>query len=137
MKKKWKLLSPVIRWCLVTLLILILVGGAVAAYVALTATGEITIEECLSFVGPSAFSVSLYPQGSKTAQLTIANAAPDPMDVDLLSTVTPDPGPKGMTVDIPSKITVPATGQTIIDITISAGKSAEPGSYTVTIEIVR
>jgi len=137
MKKKWKLLSPIARWCLVTLLILILVGGSVAAYVALTATVDITVEECLSFVGPSTFSVSLYPQGSETVQLTIANASPDSMDVDLLSTVTPDPGPKGMTVDIPSKITVPATGQTTIDITISAGKSAEPGSYTVTIEIVR
>ena len=136
MKKKWKL--SVVRWCLVTMLILVVTGGSIyAIYTALTATVDITVEECLSFVGPSTFSVSLYPQGSETVQLTIANASPDSMDVDLLSTVTPDPGPKGMTVDIPSKITVPATGQTTIDITISAGKSAEPGSYTVTIEIVR
>ena len=137
MKKKWKLLSPIARWCLVTLLILILVGGSVAAYVALTATGDITVEECLSFVGPSTFSVTLYPGESETVQLTVANASSADMSLDLLSTITPDPGLKGLTVNIPNKITVPAIGQVTLDIDIIAGKSAVPGTYNVTIEFDR
>jgi len=137
MKKRWKLLSPAVRWCLVTLLILILVGGSVWAYVALTATGDITVEECLSFVGPSTFTITLYPQGSDVGQVTVANASPDAIVVDLLSEVMPDPGPKGLTVDIPAKITVPGSGQIAVDITVTASKSVEPGLYTVSIEFDR
>jgi len=55
------------------------------------------------------------------------------MDVDLVSAVTPDPGPKGLTITIPNKITVPAGGQTVVNIDITAGKSAEPQSYNVSI----
>ncbi len=55
------------------------------------------------------------------------------MDVDLISSVTPDPGTKGLTVNIPNKITVQGNGQTIVTITITAGKSAEPNVYTVSI----
>ena len=137
MRKIWKRLPSALRWTLVTLLILMFTGGAVYAYVALTATDDITVEECLSFVGDSTFSVTLYPQESQAEQITVANASTLDMDVDLISTVDPDPGPKGMTVDIPSKITVPGSGQEVIDIIITAGKNAEPGSYTVSIEIIR
>ena len=137
MKRLWRLLPGAIRWVLVTLLILLIVGGGVWAYVALTATGEITIEECLSFVGDSTFTISLYPQGSDVGQVTLANASPDAIEVDLLSEVTPDPGPKGLTVDIPAKITVPASGQIAVDITVTASKSVEPGIYTVSIEFDR
>lgn len=129
----WKV-SPVI---IAVVMFLSVVGIGVSAYVALTATGEVTVEECLSFVGDSTFSVSLYPQESETVQLTIANASSLDMDVDLLSTVTPDPGAKGMTINVPNKVTVPATGQVTVDIVITAGKSAEPTTYTVSIEISR
>jgi len=137
MKKLWKMIPHFARWSLVTLLILVLTGGAVLAYVALTATVEVTVEECLSFVGDNTFSVSLYPQESETVHLTIANASSLSMDVDLLSNVVPDPGAKGMTINIPNKVTVPATGQVTIDIEIIAGKSAEPVAYAVTLEIDR
>jgi len=137
LKKLWRTLPHFVRWLLVTLLILAVIGGGVYAYTALTAEGDITVEENLSFVGPSTFSVSLYPQESETAQLTVANASSVAMDIDLLSTVMPDPGAKGLTVDLPSKVTAPGNGQVVIDIKITAGKSAEPQVYTVTIEIAR
>lgn len=137
MKRLWRTLPHFVRWLLVTLLILMVVGGGVWAYVALTATGEITVEEALSFVGPSTFSVTLYPGESDIVQLTVANASSADIDVDLLSTITPDPGPKGLTVDIPNKITAPGNGQVTLDIGISAGKSAVPDTYSVTIEFAR
>jgi len=137
MKKRWRILPQFVRWLLVTLLILVVIGGGVYAYTALTGTGDITVEESLSFVGPNTFSVSLYPQESDTAQLTVANASSIDMEIDLLSTVTPDPGAKGLTVDLPSKVTVPGSGQVVIDITITAGKNAEPQVYSVSIEIMR
>lgn len=126
-------MSKIIRWLLVTILLLLMIGGGVLAYYALTGTGEVTVEEALSFVGPSSFSVSLYPQESAVESLIVANASSLNMDVDLLSTVTPDPGPKGLTIDIPKKITVPAIGQATVNITITAGKNAEPNTYTVSI----
>lgn len=133
MKKLWRSLPFVARWMLVTIFLLVLTAGGAYAYVALTATGEVTVEECLSFVGPNTFSVSLYPQESITAQVTIANASQGAIDIDLASTVVPDPGTKGLTIDIPAKITVPAIGQVAVSIIVTAGKSAEPGVYNISI----
>ena len=137
MKNWWRKLPFLARWVLVTLLIMILTTGGVYAYVALTATGEVTIEEALSFVGPNTFAVQLYPQQSTSANITIANASPMSLDVDLISLVTPDPGTKGLIITIPSKITVPASGQSIITINIAASKSVVPDIYNVSIQIVR
>ena len=136
-EEQMKRIGNFTKWLLVTILILMVTGGAVWAYTALTSTGDITVEEPLSFVGDSTFDVTLYPQESDTAQITVANASSVDMEVDLISSIDPDPGAKGMDVDIPAKVNVPATGQATIDIVITAGKSAEPGSYTVSIVIVR
>jgi hypothetical protein len=59
------------------------------------------------------------------------------MDVDIINTITPDPGTKGMTITVPNKVTVPASGQVSFDITITAGKSAEPVTYTITFGVER
>lgn len=120
-----------------TLVATLIVGLGAWAYVALTSTGEVVINECLSFVGSNTFSVSLYPQDTEVAQLTIANASGNSIDVDLLSSIVPDPGAKGITIDIPSKVTVPAIGQTTIDITITAGKNVVPETYVITIDVDR
>ena len=119
------------------LIVTLVLFGAVQAYIALTTTGEVVVKEALSFVGESTFSVSLYPQESTTATVTVANASSLPMEVNLLSSVNPDPGGKGLTVSIPNKITIPAVGQVGIVITVAASKSVTPGTYLVTIEIDR
>ncbi len=137
MRRMWKKAPGLVRWLLVTLVILAVVGVGAWAYTALTGTGEVTVVEPLSFVGPSSFTVSLYPQETETATLTVANASSVALDVDLVSVVTPDPGPKGMTIDIPNSITVAAEGQIVVNIDISPGKSAEPGVYNVSIEFAR
>jgi len=133
----WKGLSSVVRWLLVTITIMALVGGSVLAYTALTGKGYVEVKENLTWVGDSEFTVDLFPQESVVATLAIANASSVAMEVDIVTTIDPDPGAKGMTIDIPNKITIPATGQQAFDVTITAGKSAEPTTYTITFEIAR
>lgn len=132
-----KFLPKAIRWLLGTIVLLMLITGGVYAYLALTATGEVTVEECLSFVGPNTFTVSLYPQESETVEITVANASSLDIDVDLISKVSPKGDKKGLTVAIPDVITVPATGQKVVFIDIEASKSAEPIIYEISIQFER
>ena len=125
----------ILRQVIIIILVVGLIAGGVRAYVALTGSGDITVTEPLSFVGNSTFSVNLLE--TTTAELTIANASSSDLSVDLTSVIVPDPGNKGLTVDIPNSITVPANGQAVIDITIMAGKSAVPDTYSVSIVIDR
>ena len=134
---KKRKISGAIRWLLVTLAILVFAGGGAYAYVALTSTGEVTVEECLSFVGSSTFSVTLYPLERQPVDLTIAKASSAAIEIDLTSIVVPDPGPKGLIITVPKKIIVPAVGQIVVTINIDAGKSAEPNVYQVSIDIDR
>jgi hypothetical protein len=131
------MIPKIIRWFLVTATLILLTAGGVYAYQALTGQGQVTVVENLSWVGDNTFTVNLYPQESTTETLTLANASSMSMDVDITNTITPDPGTKGMTITVPSKVTVPAGGQSSFDITITAGKSAEPIAYTITFGVER
>ena len=133
--KRWKLLPPVIRWGLVTLLILMMTTGVVLAYKALTAEIEVTLEECLSFVGDSSFQVLLYPGETETVQITIFNQSSVSLEIDLVSTVTGGTG--GLTVNIPKKITIAGKDEATVSINMLASKSAEPGTYLITIDFER
>ncbi len=137
MRKLVNKLPKAIRWLIITAILTIIVGGSAYAYVALMGTGQVTIQECLSFIGSNTFAVTLYPQETKMVQLTVANASPIDLSVDLNTTITPDPQGKGLTVSVPSKITVPAIGQVVVTITITATKNATPGTYQVSVEFAR
>jgi len=137
LKKLWHLLPGALRWLLVTILIMGLAAGSVLAYKALTGTGTVTVVEALSWVGPNTFDVQLYPQESTTQTLTLANASSLDLDVDIDWKVKPDPLKKGLTVTIPTSITVPAYGQQSFNVQVVVSKSAEPGTYTITYDIVR
>ena len=130
-------MKSILRQLIIIILVVGLIAVGVRAYVALTGSGDITVTEPLSFVGNSTFSVNLYPLEETTAQLTVANASSSDLSVDLTAVIVPDPGNKGLSVDIPNSIVVPANGQAVIDITISAGKSAVPDTYSVSIMIDR
>ena len=135
MLNRWKLLPPVTRWLLVTLLLLVVIPGSVLAYRALTAEIEVTIPECLDFVGPSSFQVVLYPGETETVQITISNISSVSLEVDLISTVTGGTG--GLTADIPKKITVAGKDETTVSINMLASKGAAPGNYLITIDFER
>jgi len=135
MRKLWKSIPSVIRWSLVTMLILTMVGGAAYAYVALTAKVEVTIEECLSFVGSNSFEVGIYPGEATTVQVTIANASSADMEVELDKEITPEPD--GLTVSMPKKVTIPGQGQETVNVNILVSKSAVPDTYTVSIDFNR
>jgi len=132
LKKIWYGLPTVVRWLLVTVVIMAVAGAGVYAYIALTATVEIVIEEPLSFVGENVFEVTLYPQETVTQEVTIANASSLDFDVNLVITISPEPE-GGLNVDVPKKVTVPANGEVTVTITIKAGKSAPAGAFAVEI----
>lgn len=117
------------------LLVSLVLGAGVLAYTALTATVTIEVEEPLSFVGANTFSVTMYPQGTATRTITIANASPIALEIDLVETIVPPL--RGITVTYPKKIVIPAAGQGAVIVSIAASKSAEPGSYVITIQVTR
>ena len=132
--QQWKLLPPTIRWLAITLLILTVTTGSVLAYRALTAEVEVTVEECLSFVGTSSFQVLLYPGESETVQIAIANLSSVDIEIDLIPTAI---GIENLTITIPKKITASAKGETTVNIGILASKSTIPGIFTITISFER
>lgn len=136
MRRFWTSLPNFVRWLLVTLLVIGVIGGAAYAYKILTITGEVTVAEAISVVGDTTFSFSLYPQESASKQFTLANASGVSLDVNLNYTCTPDPG-NDITVTLPNKVTVPAIGQANFTVQVTASKSAEPQSYSIAINVER
>ena len=130
-------MGRIVRYILSIIGTIAVVSGIVYAYVALTGTGQVTVIENLSWVGENTFDVSLMPQESVTESLTIANASSIDMEIDVTYAIDPDPGSKGMSITIPNKITVPGSGNTSFNVSIVAGKGAEPITYTVTFEVAR
>ncbi len=126
-----------LRNALLSAVIIVLVSGAgVWAYIALTGTIGFEVKENLSFVGSSDFVLDGYPGQSIDQRITIANASPDEMEIDVGYTVSPDPS-GGISVNVPKKITVPGAGELDIIITIIISKSASPTSYDIAYEIIR
>ena len=136
MRRCWTFLPNFVRWLLVTVLVIAVVGGAAYAYKILTITGEVTVKEAISVVGDTTFSFSLYPQESASKQFTLANASSISLDVSLNYTCTPAPG-NNISVTLPNKVSVPATGQANFTVQVTASKSAEPKSYSISIDIER
>ena len=136
MRRCWTFLPNFVRWLVVTLLVIAVVGGAAYAYKILTVTGEVTVKEAISVVGDTTFSFSLYPQESASKQFTLANASSINLDVSLNYTCIPDPG-NNISVTLPNKVSVPATGQANFTVQATASKSAEPKGYSISISIER
>jgi len=128
MKKRY-LGFPLLWYLIITLIV---TSGALA-YQIFSGRVEVTVQEPISKVGTWEFTDDLYPKQSKAYTVTAANASPtDSFDLTILYTISPDITGKDITVSVPNKITVPAGGQASGDITVTLGKSAVPGKYTIT-----
>jgi len=122
---------------LISALIITLVTGlGVWAYTALVGTIELGVEENLSFVGDSEFQLEGYPGQILYQEITIANASPDDMDIDVGYVVMPDPG-SDLKVNTPKNVTVPGDSEATFEITITISKSAAPMFYEINYEIIR
>ena len=127
MKKLWRTLPNFARWLLVTVVIMAMTGSGVLAYNALFGKITGTIEEPLGWVGDSSYDFgTIYPTETVLCPLTVSNQAPNPIEFDVLYTISPADLDAEITVTIPSKLTAPATGQIAFDIEITASKSAPP-----------
>jgi len=128
MKRLWSILfwkvSPVI---IAAVIFLTMVGIGVYAFNALTGRITGSIEEPLGWVGDSSYDFGvIYPTETVLCPLTVSNLAPNPIEFDVLYTITPVDLDTEITVTIPNKLTAPATGQVEFTIEITASKSAPP-----------
>ena len=127
MKRLWGTLPHLVRWLLITAVILVVASGGVMAFNALFGSVTGTIEEPLVWVGDSSYDFgSIYPTETVLCPLTVSNLAPNPIEFDVLYTISPADLDAEITVTIPNKLTAPATGQIAFDIEITTSKSAPP-----------
>jgi len=127
LKKLWRTLPHFVRWLLVTVVVIAVAGGGVLAYNALFGQITGTIEEPLGWVGDSSYDFgTIYPTETVLCPLTVGNQAPNPIEFDVLYTISPVDLGAEITVTIPNKLTAPATGQIAFDIEITTSKSAPP-----------
>ncbi len=127
MKRLWRTLPHFVRWSLVTVAIIAGVSGGVLAFNALFGQITGTIEEPLGWVGDSSYDFgTIYPTQTILCPLTVSNLAPNPIEFDVLYTISPVDLDAEITVTIPNKLTAPAAGQITFDIEITTSKSAPP-----------
>jgi len=112
------------------------VGTWVFAYTALTGIIQLEVRENLSFVGESEFGLEGYPGQTLYQEVTIANASPDDMNIDMGYVVMPEPG-TDLNVNTPKNVTVPGDGEATFEVTIIISNSAAPAFYEIYYEIIR
>jgi len=116
-----------VRWILATLVLLGIVAGGAVAYNALQGRITGTIPEPLGWVGASSYDVGdIMPTTTVVCPLTVSNLAPNPIEFDVLYTITPADLSSEVTIKIPNKLTAPALGQILFNIEVSVSKSAPP-----------
>jgi hypothetical protein len=107
---------------------------AFAAYLIVTLTGQVTVKESIT-VTPTTFTASMYPGESSVQSLALSNASSVATDVSFTSSISPVTSE--VTLNAPNKVTVPATGSAMAQVSVVASKSAAPGTYTVSIGLTR
>lgn len=119
---------------LVVLLLFAIPTIALAAYLVITVIGSVTVEESIT-VAPTSFAVTLKPKEVHSEPLTISNSGTADVDVELAMTVLPG---VGVVVTLSKdKVTVPASGSTIVTVTSRAKNDVIPGPYTISTSISR
>jgi hypothetical protein len=141
-------MKKVLKGLGIGLLALMLIGGAVYAYVAINITAQVTVQEPISVVsaeGAGTFDTAtstwnigeIYPQDTASIAITFANAASGPITLSLSAEpASLDGGNLTFAFDS-NTIVVPAGGEASTGITASTTQGLAPGSYSVSILIQR
>jgi hypothetical protein len=143
MKKRWH--NVPVGIVTVVLLFLFLAGGAFAAYSTWSGTAEVTVDECfvISNVGgdngdysgtPPQWAVSLYPGESKTLKVNIHNNSSVALDALLAASESYESINASWTPSTPG---VPSGGDIVSTLTVTAVSGAQPGIFTVGLDISR
>lgn len=116
----------------VILLVLLIPATVLAAYLIVTITGEVTVEEVIT-VSPETFTMSLYPGESNNQQISLTNAS----GVDITVTLTTDVTPVGLTVTVPATVLVAKNKTETFDIMVDAPLDIAPGTFTISVGVSR
>jgi len=136
MRKLWNGLASVIRWSLVTMVILVIVGAGVYAFRVLTITGEVAVVESTDIVEPKTFSVTLKPNESDVRTFTVTNTSNAAVEVSFVVAISPS-GQGVEAETLPTGLTVPGNGNAQFTLTTEAENDVVPQLYTVTVGIDR
>jgi len=127
---------------------LILIGGAVYAYTAITVTSEVEVQEPISIVsveGDGSFDTGsniwdigvIYPVDTASITITFANEAAGAITLDLSANpASLDGGNLVFSVDNPT-VEVPAGGTATVTLSADTTQSLAPGSYSTEVTIER
>lgn len=108
---------------------------AVYGYSIMTINGTATGVEGIE-ADKLSFSLSFYPNETKTEVITFTNLGSADIDIDLDELVS-GPDPRTITVTVPKNLTVPANGTNTADIEMTAKNNLEPGEYNIDIAVTR
>ena len=136
MRMLWRRMPGFIRWSLVTMVILVIVGAGVYAFQVLTITGEVAVVESIDIVEPKTFSVTLKPNESDVRTFTVTNTSSAAVEVSFVVAISPSG--QGLTAETsPDDLTVPGNGNAQFTLTTEAENDVVPQIYTVTVGIDR
>lgn len=124
-----------IKIALAILIPVLLIGGGVSAYLALTADIQVTTQEALTWVSAHEFEVKLMPGETTEVVMEIHNASTAALPVQLTKSI--NPFISGLTIVCPDSFTAPANDNIRFNVVITALPSVEVGSTRILIEFDR
>lgn len=120
------------RLLLAVALLALLFVTAIGAYLIITITGNVQVEESIT-ITPDSFAMTMYPGETQIQEIEIVNSSNIDVTVDINFTVS---SPE-IIVTVPDFVDIGPNGTEIFDIEIFAPLDIEPSDFTITIEISR
>lgn len=131
-----KIFKMIPSWIISAIIAVLITSGGVSAYTAVTASGEVTIDEPISIIEGNTFSFNLYPGDFDTLDLSVKNSSPNVMTVFPTAVITPSAG-QDICIEMPPSLTI-NPGQTVnLTADVFATVAAPPGTYSIEIMMER
>jgi len=120
------------RLLLTVALLALLFVTALGAYLIITITGNVQVEESIT-ITPDSFVMVLYPGETQIQEIEVVNSSNIDVTIDIGLTVS---SPE-IIVTAPDSIKIKPSGTETFDIEIFAPLDVEPNDFTITLEISR
>jgi len=120
------------RFVLAAILLALLFVTVLGAYLIITITGNVQVEESIT-ITPDSFALTLYPGETQIQEIEATNDSSVDVTINIILTVS---SPE-IIVTVPDSIKLRSNGTETFDIEVFAPHDIEPADFTITIEINR